>query len=60
MVKRTTQIAKECYSLKEILFYLGEVGGYKRTPSDRVLDAKVLWIGFQKLMITIQYRTFLV
>lgn len=60
MIKKVKMAPSQCYSLKESIFYLGELGGRKGAPSDGIPGAKVLWIGLEKLMFVMEYRQFIV
>jgi hypothetical protein len=49
LIHKTKKAPRNPYSLKEAVAYLGELGGYKRSPSDGVCGVKVIWKGVVKL-----------
>lgn len=60
MIKKVKTAPYQCYTLKESILYLGELGGLKGAPSDGMPGAKVLWRGLEKLMFVMEYRQFIV
>ena len=49
LIHKTKTAPREPYPIKEAIAYLGELGGFKRSPSDGVYGAKVIWKGVAKL-----------
>ena len=49
----------EAYSINEAIKYISELGGYKAAKSDGPPGLKVVWIGLSKLLLLLDYKSFL-
>ena len=56
LIHKTKKAPRKPYSLKDAVSYLGELGGYKRSPSDGDYGVKVIWKGVVKLYDAIDVR----
>ena len=49
IVNKSKTAPEEPYTMEEAVKYLGQLGGYKRSPSDGPAGLKVIWKGLTKL-----------
>jgi len=60
LITREKSAPREAYSLKTAIAYLGELGGFKHSPSDGVYGAKAIWKGLTRLYDAIDFHIRLV
>ena len=54
VVKRTKLSPDEPYDMADAVKYLGELGGYKRAPSDGAPGLKAIWRGLLALYFAVE------
>jgi hypothetical protein len=60
VANKVKKAPKKPYSIKEVVDYLGRLGGPKRAPSDGPPGVKTIWLGLMELYILLAYREYLV
>ena len=53
LIKRDSVAPQKPYSLKTAISYLGELGGFKHSPSDGQYGVKAIWKGLVRLFDSI-------
>jgi hypothetical protein len=56
LAKRTKEVPRKAYTIKEAVDYAGWLGGPKRAPSDGPPGVKTIWLGLQKFYTLFDYR----
>lgn len=56
---KTNKPPEFAYPLCKAVHYIAKLGGYKGAPSDPKPGLKVLWLGLEKLIFVMEYRSYI-